>query len=546
MNADGILDRCQCGDSGQTLPHPGPFAGESFGRSVDLDGNRAVVGVRDGEACYVFRFDGMNWVFEDFLISEDLDGDTEPDIAGLANGWGQAVKIAGDSIAIGARLYNIPGTPPLFNAGVVVTFRFDNGMWIEDERLFPPEQNEADAFGQSLDFEQTAIVAGAPGADDAADGAGEIHIFVRSVVDGWQWQQVYRPEGLQAGDRYGAAVSVDNTLLVASASRDDDQGNQSGALYLSQIINNQISPLEKVYSPDPWPFQEYGTALDVRDGRIAAGAPFDSQFGLGRGMVGLHEQDDLGNWVATTIRPDTPQDYEYFGASVALDGDLLVVGAPGDAQNPDLNPPPGAIFVFERIGLGDWVQRRRISLPTYASGELGLATSVDNGRVIAGALYDDRYGADAGLARVFDILPTLDCDEDGLCDLSQIFLPEFDCNFNGVVDTCELDFANDCDDNGVLDLCELEGRDCDENGILDSCDLAKGSPDANCDGVLDLCQCLGDLNGSGVVSFEDLVVLISAWGDLCPTSCPEDLNCNGVVDSADLLTILSRWGVCDG
>jgi hypothetical protein len=43
-----------------------------------------------------------------------------------------------------------------------------------------------------------------------------------------------------------------------------------------------------------------------------------------------------------------------------------------------------------------------------------------------------------------------------------------------------------------------------------------------------------------------LVVLISAWGDLCPTSCPEDLNCNGVVDSADLLTILSRWGPCGG
>ncbi|MGB0325889.1 MAG: hypothetical protein ACPGGL_10220, partial [Phycisphaerales bacterium] len=137
-NADGILDRCQCGDSGQTLPHPGPSAGESFGRSVDLDGNRAVVGVRDGEACYVFRFDGMDWVFEDFLISEDLDGDSEPDIAGLTNGWGQAVKIAGDSIAVGARLYNIPGTPPLFNAGIIVTFRFDNGAWVEDSRLSPP------------------------------------------------------------------------------------------------------------------------------------------------------------------------------------------------------------------------------------------------------------------------------------------------------------------------------------------------------------------------------------------------------------------------
>ena len=321
---------------------------------------------------------------------------------------------------------------------------------------------------------------------------------------------------------------------------------QSGALYLSLRTAGPLVPLTKLYSPEPWASQEYGTELDVQGGRIAAGAPFDNKYGQGRGLVGIHEQDDSGNWTSTPIRPDAPQDYEYFGASVALEGDFLVVGAPGDDQNPQLDPPPGAVYVFERLALGDWVQRRRITLPTYPSGELGLASAVDNGRIVSGALYDDRYGEDAGLARVFDLLPGLDCDEDGTCDLSQIFVPDFDCNFNGVVDTCELDESTDCDGNGVLDLCELEGRDCDDNGILDPCDIAESGGDSNCDGVLDTCQCVGDLNGSGVISFEDLLMLISASGTLCPDSCPEDLNCNGVVDYGDLLIILSRWGVCSG
>ena len=543
---NGTLDRCQCGDVGVTLPHPSPIAGECFGRSVDIDGPRIVVGVRDGEACYVYRQEASGWVFEDFLISEDLDNNGVPDVAGFTNGWGQAVKIAGDSIAVGARLYNIPGTPPQFNAGIVVTFRFDNGAWVEDSRLSPPGQSEGDAFGEYLDFEQNVLVASAPGADDAADNAGEIHIFLRSIVDGWQWEQVYQPEGLQAGDRYGKAVAVDGSLIVASATRDDDQGNQTGALYVSLRTSGQLLSLAKLYSPEPWALQEYGTELDVQGGRIAAGAPFDSKYGQGRGLVGIHEQDGAGNWTSTPIRPDAPQDYEYFGASVALEGDFLVVGAPGDDQNPQLDPPPGAIYIFERLALGDWVQRRRITLPTYPSGELGLASAVDNGRIVSGALYDDRYGEDAGLARVFDLLPGLDCDEDGTCDLSQIYVPDFDCNFNGVVDACELDDSTDCDGNGVLDLCELEGRDCDSNGILDLCDIADSGGDANCDGVLDTCQCVGDLNGSGVISFEDLVTLISAWGNPCPDGCAEDLNCNGVVDSGDLLIILSRWGVCDG
>ena len=58
--------------------------------------------------------------------------------------------------------------------------------------------------------------------------------------------------------------------------------------------------------------------------------------------------------------------------------------------------------------------------------------------------------------------------------------------------------------------------------------------------------CASDLNGNGVVSGDDLALVLSSWGP-CPGkgSCASDLNGDGVVSGDDLATLLSDWGgVC--
>jgi hypothetical protein len=53
----------------------------------------------------------------------------------------------------------------------------------------------------------------------------------------------------------------------------------------------------------------------------------------------------------------------------------------------------------------------------------------------------------------------------------------------------------------------------------------------------------GDVDGDGVVDFQDVLLLLSAWG-ACPeppAECPADLDGNGTVDFQDLLLLLSNW-----
>ena len=54
-----------------------------------------------------------------------------------------------------------------------------------------------------------------------------------------------------------------------------------------------------------------------------------------------------------------------------------------------------------------------------------------------------------------------------------------------------------------------------------------------------LAGCAGDVDGDGVVDLDDLLDVLSEWGDTCP--CDADLNGDDVVDFDDLLLVLGSW-----
>ena len=55
--------------------------------------------------------------------------------------------------------------------------------------------------------------------------------------------------------------------------------------------------------------------------------------------------------------------------------------------------------------------------------------------------------------------------------------------------------------------------------------------------------CPADFDGTGVVGFSDLQMLLQAWGD-CPAECPWNLDGIGSVGFGDLQLLLQAWGVC--
>ena len=86
------------------------------------------------------------------------------------------------------------------------------------------------------------------------------------------------------------------------------------------------------------------------------------------------------------------------GTSVAIDGDLAVVGAPLGTGNAWAS---GVVLVYRNIG-GVWEREADLAAADGGVGDmLGVSVDVDGDRIIAGAWFDDDYGSNSGAAYVF-------------------------------------------------------------------------------------------------------------------------------------------------
>jgi hypothetical protein len=142
-----------------------------------------------------------------------------------------------------------------------------------------------------------------------------------------------------------------------------------------------------------------GYAVDIDGNRMVASAPFAEVGAVtGAGTVYVYERtNEAGPWgLAATIPSPTPETNGGFGDAVALFGDVLAVGESDRLGGSD---EPGRVFVFERDGLGNWVQ---LGSP-ITSGQVGfdgfgasLAFLLDDVLVIGSPGFDGAAGDATG------------------------------------------------------------------------------------------------------------------------------------------------------
>jgi hypothetical protein len=97
-----------------------------------------------------------------------------------------------------------------------------------------------------------------------------------------------------------------------------------------------------------------------------------------------------------------PWDFDRFGRSVAINGDYLIVGAPG-VNHPEIGEDTGAAYVFQRRS-GAWQEIAKLfaSDPQPGSG-FGFAVTISGDRLAVGSRYarTDQGGNAAGVVYVF-------------------------------------------------------------------------------------------------------------------------------------------------
>ena len=213
--------------------------------------------------------------------------------------------------------------------------------------------------------------------------------------------QIYALSGTAANsDYFGYTFAVDeeNGKIVMGAPYDDEGGYfNSGSVY---VANLDGSGMIKIVPSDPENYAYFGWSVAIKEGKVAVGAFRDDSFYTDQGAVYIYDIDGSNQVkIRNTLNP---RSYDYFGYSVAIDNGKVFVGAPyyDQISSPYVGYTTGAVFSFNFDGTGE----TKIRPTDHASGDyFGWSVAAAGGKLVVGAPYDDDNGlSSSGSVYIFD------------------------------------------------------------------------------------------------------------------------------------------------
>ena len=500
-NENGVLDSCDLGPSEAKLLASDGAAGDLFGGSVSISGDTALIGAfwdddnsPNSGSAYVYRFIGGQWVEEAKLLASD----------GTASDFfGYSVSISGDTALIGAVYDDDNGD----GSGSAYAYRFDGSQWVEEAKLLASDGTASDFFAYSVSISGDTALIGAYGDDDNGDGSGSAYVY-RFIGGQWVEEAKLLASDGEVAACFGRSVSISGNTALIGAFYDDDNGFDSGSVYVFRFDGTQWTQETKLLASDGEASDHFGSSVSISGNTALIGSPDDD--------------DDGGSSGSAYVFP----------APFVYSEDCNANGIPDECDIED-----GTSNDVNGNGIPDECEAdcNENGVPDHWDIKTGTSEDCNTNGIPDECDIGDGTSNDANGNGIPD-----ECEDD--------------CNANGVPDHWDIKtgWSQDCNANLIPDECDIDdgsALDCNGNTIPDVCDIADGtSGDINGDGIPDECQCLADISdgttpgeGDGLVNVNDLLTIIGFWGSDGPIG---DINFDGTVNVDDLLLVISGWGPC--
>ncbi len=313
--------------------------------------------------------------------------------------FGYSVSVSGNTAVIGTHLDDDAGS----DAGCAYIFEKVGGIWTEIAKLTASDATNNHWFGYSVSISNDLIVVGAY-RDNGDQGAA--YVFEQPMggwVDMTETGKLTASDGA-GSDKFGFAVSISNNQIAIGSPEDDDNGTDSGSMY---VFEEPVSGWEnmtetaKLVSSDGNGSDLFGYSVSISDNTILVGAHLQDQLGTDAGAAYIFEKPN-GGWANgnedAKLTASDGSAGDWFGYSVAISGDDAIIGAYGD------NAQAGSAYIFSKPA-GDWVTT---SISTKLDSEnnsgvdrFGYSVAISDGIAIVGAPYSDNPSNDQGSAFLF-------------------------------------------------------------------------------------------------------------------------------------------------
>jgi hypothetical protein len=262
-------------------------------------------------------------------------------------------------------------------------------LFTQVKKLTTSDAATGDGFGYSVGISGDTAVVGAYGKNS---GTGAAYIYARNQGGANNWGEVKKLPHSDAAmsDSFGNSVGISGDTVVVGAFV---KNSFNGGAYIyarNQGGVDNWGEVKKLVPSNVGTNDVFGNSVGISGDTVVVGAPGENFF-HGAAYIYARNQGGADNWgqvkklsASDTVSPDA------FGFSVGIDGDTIVVGAPGK------NSQTGAAYIFARNqgGANNWGEVQKLTANDGVTNDrFGYVVGISGDTVVVGAFNNLFTGA---------------------------------------------------------------------------------------------------------------------------------------------------------
>lgn len=315
-----------------------------------------------------------------------------------ADRLGHAVAVSADTAVVGAPLANEGSAS---DAGSAYVYIKDNGVWVRQAQLVPPSPSNGLVFGIAVAISGDTLAIGASQDDEATSAnSGAVYVYTRSGIS-WTLQQRLIASDSAAGAAFGRSLAISEDSLAVGA----PLGNAgTGAAYVFTRSGSVWSQQQKLVGGDSAANDFFGDSVGLSGDRLVVGASRADLAAPSRpdaGAAYAFRRGSTGTWSEQAkLLPVSSSADDNFGISVALSADSLIVGQPFLGTGAGSNKGAATVFVE---AAGQWaLQGTLAAADGLADDDFGRSVAISGDLALVAANFADAgTTVNAGSAYLF-------------------------------------------------------------------------------------------------------------------------------------------------
>ena len=294
---------------------------------------------------------------------------------------GDAVAIEDSIAVVGAPYGGTLGTnSPFVEAGFAYLLMLNEEGWVISDTLFASDGKIGDQFGTEVAISGSTVVVGAPEKDDSEGG---VYVFETSGGKAEEVAIIPIPLSSQEG-KFGKSVGIHNNIIVVGAPDDDYEAQRDGSVFVFEFDGVNVEYKAKLNGTSQTSLSWFGYSVGIDGNTIVVGA--SGEVGSRGSAYIFHYENGQSSLISRFIPSDGAGGDE-FGRDVAIENSSIVVGSPRKEGG-------GAAYLFELIDNTVVETGKLVPENPAPLGFFGTTVDISSNTAIVGALNSSNgYGA---------------------------------------------------------------------------------------------------------------------------------------------------------